>query len=150
MSEVGYSKEKSQNEVTITPGWANHQKRRGKLPFVGGCCKSTRWTLHSAPASAGVKTATTGLGNLCITPCGLRGPGLGQSTALLFLPIARLLAAKSALWPIPIRTRASSRGLCRASLVHSQKKAVVGDKKLPLTAMCVISRWPLRQAALHQ
>ena len=31
---------------------------------------------------------------ICITPCGLWQRGLGRSTALLFLPIAELLAAK--------------------------------------------------------
>ena len=34
------------------------------------------------------------LGTLCITPFGLCSDGLGRSAALLFLPIAGLLAAK--------------------------------------------------------
>ena len=57
-----------------------------------------------------------GLRSLCITPCGLWSAGLGRSAALLFLPIALLLAAKRRLAPHPKPTATASPELCRGSL----------------------------------
>ncbi len=60
-----------------------------------------RMRLRDANRGISPESALQALGMVCITPCGRWQRGLGRSAALLFLPIAGLLAAKRRLAPHP-------------------------------------------------
>ena len=58
-------------------------------------------SVHAGFSKIEIGQLLLGLRMPCITPCGLWQRGLGRSAALLFLPIAGLLAAMRRLAPHP-------------------------------------------------